>query len=344
MSRSRDLADLGGVTTRLDQVGNSEGALSNRNMVTNGGMNISQRATSVTGLGGNADAYNTLDRFKLSAEGSMAGRLTMSKTADGPNGISANCLKLDCTTSDTSIAAGEALVLSTSLEGQDVQRLGKGVAGAKQSVISFYVKASSSLTFAVELFDSDHARHIVKLFTATTGWNRIEFNVPADVDDGSSPLNDDNGSSLSINFWLHGGSNFTGGTLAASWANKTNNNTRAAGIDSFFSSTANNFFLTGLQFEVGDTSTDFEHISYGDQLQKCQRYFEKYNGNLAGGTDAAGNQWMSIQYKVTKRVTPTITYGALYSTIYNNNIDGFSVNRNNAGEAYITSPKFDAEL
>ena len=309
MSRSRDLADLGGVTTRLDQVGNSEGALSNRNMVLNGSMAVAQRATSVTGLGGNADAYNTLDRFKLSAEGSMAGRLTMSKTADGPNGISANCLKLDCTTADTSIAAGEALILSTYLEGQNVQRLGKGIAGAKQSVISFYVKASSSLTFAIELFDGDNARHIVKLFTATTGWNRIEFNIPADEDDGSSALDDDNAASLYINFWLHGGSTFTGGTLATAWANKTNNNTRAAGIDSFFSSTDNNFFLTGLQFELG-TATPFEHISFGDQLQKCQRYFQRLEwkgGNTIVAQAYSDTSGICGLDYTRKRAEPTFT-------------------------------------
>jgi len=249
-----------------------------RNMVINGAMNVSQRATSVTGLGANADAYNTLDRFKLGVEGTTAGRLTMAQVADGPNGISANCLKLDCTTADTSIAATEFVGVSTYLEGQNVQRLGKGIAGAKQAAISFYVKASSSLTFAVELFDADNGRHIVKLFTATTAWNRIEFYIPADEDDGSSALDDDIASSLVINFWVHGGTNFTSGTLATAWANKTNAN-RAAGIDSIFSNTANNFFLTGVQLEVGPVATEFEQEDISTTLQKCQRYFCKVTGS-----------------------------------------------------------------
>jgi len=248
-----------------------------RNMVINGAMNVSQRATSVTGLGANADAYNTLDRFKLGVEGTTAGRLTMAQVADGPNGISANCLKLDCTTADTSIAATEFVGVSTYLEGQNVQRLGKGIAGAKQAAISFYVKASSSLTFAVELFDADNGRHIVKLFTATTAWNRIEFYIPADEDDGSSALNDDNATSLVINFWVHGGTNFTSGTLATAWANKTNAN-RAAGIDSIFSNTANNFFLTGVQLEVGPVATEFEQEDISTTLAKCQRYFAIIKG------------------------------------------------------------------
>ena len=280
-----------------------------RNMVINGAMNVAQRATSVTGLGANADAYNTLDRFKLGVEGTTAGRLTMSQVADGPNGISANCLKLDCTTADTSIAATEFVGVSTYLEGQNVQRLGKGIAGAKQSVISFYVKASSSLTFAVELFDADNARHIVKLFTATTAWNRIEFYIPADEDDGSSALDDDNATSLSINFWIHGGSNFTGGTLATAWANKTNNNTRAAGIDSFFSSTDNNLFLTGVQFEVGPVATEFEQEDFGVTLAKCKRYFERKEWGASSMDVCIQNTVSSGTYSIhfdTKRADPTV--------------------------------------
>jgi len=283
-----------------------------RNMVINGAMNVSQRATSVTGLGANADAYNTLDRFKLGVEGTTAGRLTMAQVADGPNGISANCLKLDCTTADTSIAATEFVGVSTYLEGQNVQRLGKGIAGAKQAAISFYVKASSSLTFAVELFDADNGRHIVKLFTATTAWNRIEFYIPADEDDGSSALNDDNATSLVINFWVHGGTNFTSGTLATAWANKTNAN-RAAGIDSIFSNTANNFFLTGVQLEVGPVATEFEQEDHGVTLLKCQRYFYKHvSGNanrLMPGSAVSYNGsflMLGVQFPEQMRGTPSL--------------------------------------
>ena len=76
-----------------------------RNMVINGAMNVAQRSASVTGIG-SAAGYFTCDRW-LTTYSSTAGRLTMSQTADGPNGISANCIKLDCTTADTSIDALE---------------------------------------------------------------------------------------------------------------------------------------------------------------------------------------------------------------------------------------------
>jgi len=244
-----------------------------RNMVINGAMNVAQRSASVAAVA--TDGYYTLDRWHINMGTTSAGRLTMSQTADGPNGISANCLKLDCTTADTSIAAGEFIILSQRFEGQNLQRIGKGVVGAKQVTVSFYVKASASFTFGLELYDNDNSRQITKLFDTTTDWVRHEITFPADVDDGSSPFDDDNGNSLSLQFWLNGGATYTGGTLnTASWANDTSAN-RAPGIDSFFSNTANNFFLTGVQMEIGPVATEFEQEDVSTTFKKCQRYFQK---------------------------------------------------------------------
>ena len=281
-----------------------------RNMVINGAMNVSQRATSVTGLGATA-GYFTCDRWKTNFNAS-AGRLTMTQTADGPNGISANCLKLDCTTADTSIAAGEYLFISQYFEGQNLQRIGKGVTGAKQTTLSFYVKANAAFTFGAELVDADNSRSITKLFATTTGWVRHELTFPADVDDGSSPYDDDNAVSLELNFWLHAGSNFTSGTLnTAAFANRVNT-TRAAGIDSFFSSTDNNFFITGVQMEVGPVATEFEQEEISTTLQKCQRYFQtvlKAYG-VVHSCNTSANAYTIINFVSKMRAAPSITMGA----------------------------------
>ena len=282
-----------------------------RNMVINGAMNVSQRATSVTDIG-SSGGYITCDRWQI-ASGNTAGRFTMSQTADGPNGISANCIKLDCTTADSSIAAAENLVLQQKFEGQNLQRIGKGIAGAKQITLSFYVKASAAFTFGVELRDRDNDRQITKLYDTTTDWVRHEFTFPADVDDGSSPFDDDNASSLELRFWLHAGSSFAGGTLnSAAFANTTTAN-RAAGIDSFFSNTANNFFLTGVQLEVGPVATEFEQEDIGVTLRKCQRYFQSYGGDGAferfgtGYNNSNTVARTSINSLVQTRAVPTIS-------------------------------------
>jgi len=258
-----------------------------RNMIINGAMNVAQRGTSFTGIGASSGYSGPIDRFRLSA-GSTAGRLTATQTADGPNGISANCLKLDCTTADTSIAGGEKLIIEQRFEGQNLQRIGKGVAGAKQVTVSFYAKANASFTFACELFDFDNQRQISKLFSVTSDWSRIELTFPADVDDGSSSLADDSAAAMSLFLHLHAGTNFTSGTLnTSSFANNTNAN-RAVGIDSFYSNTANNFFLTGVQMEVGPVATEFEQEDFGVTLSKCQRYYQKWLADTASDSMLTG--------------------------------------------------------
>jgi len=282
-----------------------------RNMIINGAMNVAQRSASVTGLGANGNTYNTIDRWKTNLN-LTAGRFTMTQTADGPNGISANCLKIDCTTVDTSIAGGEAFILHQPIEGQNLQRIGKGVAGAKQITASFYVKASAAFTFALELFDEDNDRQISKLFDTTTDWVRHEIIFPADVDDGSSPFGDDNAISLDFNFWLHAGATFTGGTInTASFANNNNAN-RAVGIDSIFSNTANNFFLTGVQLEVGPVATEFEQEDIGTTLTKCQRYFHSTtfaNGKAASAGGLVNSSTIGVisgmTHPVIMRAAPT---------------------------------------
>ena len=40
-------------------------------------------------------------------------------------------------------------------------------------------------------------------------------------------------------------------------------------------STSNEWFITGVQMEVGRNATEFEHRSYGEELALCQRYYQK---------------------------------------------------------------------
>ena len=280
-----------------------------RNMVINGAMNVAQRSASVAALGA-ADGYFTLDRWQINVGATSAGRLTMTQTADGPNGISANCLKLDCTTADASIAAGELLQIMHKMEGQNLQRIGKGVAGAKQVTASFYVKGNANATYVAELFDGDNTRSIGALFSVTTDWTRVVIVFPADVDDGSSPYGDDNALSLSLIFTLHAGSAFTSASLNTVWSNNDTTK-RAAGGDSFFDATSRTFFLTGVQLEVGPVATEFEQEQISTTLSKCQRYCHVIKGDeddstgLVGYSETTGAARFGVLFPQTMRAVPT---------------------------------------
>ena len=302
MSKAAELASLASA---------SETALSNRNIVINGAMQVAQRATSATGLGG-ATSYPTCDRWNL--QGGTAGRLTMTQTADGPSGF-ANCIKLDCTTADTSVAADEYLILRQLFEGQDLQQIKKGTSDAEQITVSFYVKASGAFNFILELFDRDNTRGVSKLYATTTDWVRHEITFPADT---TGAFGDDNANSMDLAFWLHAGSNYTSGTLQTSWVSNTNAN-RAAGISSFVSSTDNEFFITGVQMEIGPVATPFENRSVGQELALCHRYYwNTYNGAAIGsntgqvnviGRSAGGQNYETISeghFPTTMRAVPTM--------------------------------------
>ena len=288
-----------------------------RNLVMNGEMKVAQRTTSSAGLG--ADAMTrVLDRWGLvtnTGDSATAGRVTMAQVADGPSGF-ANCLKLTTTTADTSIAAGEVMLIQHAFEGQDLQGIYKGVSGAKQVTVSFYVKGNANATYTCELFDRDNLRTIGQAFAVTTDWNRIELTFAADEDDGSSPFDDDNNVSLHIQIFLHGGSTFSGGTFVNNtWANQTNNTRMAESHTSILDATSRTFFITGVQMEIGATATDFEHRSYGEELLLCQRYFQQWGGDLAYGyfggvasITTTSNAFMPLLCTVEMRANPTFAF------------------------------------
>ena len=259
MTKAAELAKMGEVLTN-SQIGGR------RNILINGGMNVAQRGTSETGVGA-ADGFFTCDRWGV-YQGGTAGRLTMTQDSSGPSGF-ANSLKLDCTTADPSIAAGEYFAIYQRLEGQDVQQIKKGTSDAENITVSFYVKGNASATYAVELFDNDNTRQASQLFSVTTDWTRVVKTFTADT---TGAFDDDNAQSLQLNFWIHAGSNLTSGTLNQTFDSNTNAN-RAVGISSFFDSTDRTFFLTGVQLEVGSQATPFEHRSFAEELKLCQRYF-----------------------------------------------------------------------
>ena len=308
-----------------------------KNVIVNGAMNVAQRSTSVTGIGA-SDGYFTVDRFKIDVDAASAGRLTMSQHSDGPSGF-ANCIKLDCTTADTSIAAGERLILRHIIEGQDLQQLKKGTSDAKSFTISFYVKGNAAATYSLSLYDGDNGRTISQTFSVTTSWNRIELTFAGDT---TGAFGDDNGASLYLDIFLHAGSSYTSGTLGTSWA-ANNNATRAVGISSFFDSTNREFFITGYQMEANDNATDFEYENYGTTLAKCQRYYQKqtagtnqYSIFLIGSVDNTSNVYMYGKLNGTMRTSPSFATANTYLYTKPDNTVTYSSTANRSGPEVAT--------
>ena len=279
-----------------------------RNLIINGAMQVAQRSTSATGLGASS-GYFTVDRINFGSSGTSAGRFTMTQTADGPSGF-ANCLKLDCTTADASVAATEWEYLQYSVEAQDLQRLGFGSSDAESFVLSFYVKGNAAATYTIGAYQVDANRWMAQTFSVTSSWNRVSLLWPKDV---SGSIADDNGTGMSFYLTLQVGTNFTSGSVPATWETLNTTDIADSGQTQFFDSTSRTLSITGLQMEIGEQATPFEHESFAATLQKCQRYFQKrvftdadaiWVGANYTGTSAYG----VIEHIVTMRTEPSGAY------------------------------------
>ena len=292
MSKAAELAAL---------IGSGQ-AQGNRNLIINGAMQVAQRGTSSSGLGSNTSANFIADRTFTNSN--SAGRYTASQNTVTDLPGFANSLKLDCTTADTSIAADEYLLLQHRFEGQNLQQLKKGTSSAESVTLSFYVKGNAAATYTAELYDYDNARTFSQRFNVTTSWNRISLTYAGDT---SGALDNDNALSFILMVWLHAGSNYTSGTQNSGWA-AYDATTRVNSSDtSFFDSTDRTFEITGIQLEIGDVATPFEHEDFGTTLAKCQRYYQINYASWYGVAAASGYFVSSnITYKPDLRANPAL--------------------------------------
>jgi len=209
-----------------------------------------------------------------------AGRYTMSQSdVTDLEGFS-NALKIDCTTADTSIAAGEALIINQRLEGLNLQQIKATSTSTRAFTVSFYAKSNASRAIASEItFTNGTNRQISKLHTIGTSWARYTMTVPAA---SSTQIDNDNSHEGDLNFWIHAGSTYSSGTINDDALDSITNANRAVGIGSIFASTDNTLEITGIQLEVGSQATPFEHRSFGEELALCQRYMHRWDGTTGG--------------------------------------------------------------
>ena len=281
------------------------GLWTGRNLWINGEFTSSQRATSASSI--TSAGYHTVDRLYFNY-GSM-GTWTLSQSTDVPSGKGFGySFKADCTTADASPASTDKLLVAQSIEGQNLQRLKKGTSDAEDITISFWVKSGKTGVHIVEIYDNDNTRSINKSYTISSAdtWENHSITFAGDT---TGTLTNDNGTSLTIGFWLGAGSNFTSGTLATSWASATNAN-RAVGQVNLADNTANNWLITGIMVEAGSSATPFEHEDISTTLQKCQRYFTKIapkvNAVTVRGYNSSGAVIASrVQFATRMRADPT---------------------------------------
>jgi hypothetical protein len=335
MTKAAELAKMGEVLTN-SQIGGR------RNMIINGAMQVAQRGE-LTGC--TVSQYTTCDRFLLDI--SSLGTWTTSQSTDVPSGQGfANSLKLDCTTADASPSAGDFMILNQRIEGYNLQALAKGSSSANPMTLSFWVKSTKTGTYVVEMYDNDNTRTFSKAYTISSAdtWEKKTLTYDGDT---TGTFDNDNNTSLQIFMWLGAGSNYTSGTISEAWGSRTLANA-AAGQVNIADSTDNNFYITGLQVEVGSQATPFEHRSFGEELSLCERYFvECFSGDSVyesgSGTGWAFSTTGTVSYRpfrVQMRAKPTVSWSGSGTIHVSDDISASSNVTNIVTNTGVTSRDF----
>jgi hypothetical protein len=270
-------------------------------------MSIAQRGTSASGI--TSSGYQTVDRLTLDLN--SAGTWTVSQDTDVPTGQGfSKSFKLACTTANASLSASNRIAFRQFFEGQMFQLLKKGTSNAESVTLSFWVKSNKTGTYVIELYDHDNSRHINKSYTINSAdtWEKKTLTFAGDT---TGSLDNDNALSFHLEFWLGAGSTYTSGSLQTSWGSNTTAN-RAVGVVNLADSTSNYINFTGVQLEVGTSASDFEFLPYDVNLNRCERYFQFWQG------------WMGM-FTQTTQFASTGTFRTQMRSAPSASIDGVAV-------------------
>ena len=254
-----------------------------RNMVINGAMQVAQRGTDFNDV---ANGTYTIDRWKLGKNNTDNAVINIDRVTTSPDGFS-NSLKISVGTAESALAADESLLLQHLIEAQNLQHLQNGLSGAQSVTLSFWVRSDKTGTYTAAIRKPDNTdRNQSKEYTisAADTWEHKSLTFSGDTSGGG--IANDNGAGFFCDWWLAGGSNFTGGTMDT-WANTATQRLSTNQVN--LMDGTNEWYITGVQLEVGENASDFEHRSFGEELAACQRYFCKsFDTGVTPGT-ADGN-------------------------------------------------------
>jgi hypothetical protein len=291
-----------------------------RNKIINGSMEIAQRGTSFTVNTGFGANY-TLDRYSRIAVTSAV--VTVTQASDGPASEPTLPYSLRCTvaTADPTVTASELWTLLQKIEGYSARDL-----IGKTFTLSFWARSSKIGTHCVAFYNNDYPsadRYYVAEYNISVAdtWEYKEITIIGGLITAGT-WDWTNGSGLTVGWTLYCGATRQGvaGSWQSGWALATSSQVNV--LDTI----GNIFAITGVQLEVGDIATAFEHRPFGVELSMCQRYYEKSFpyatapaqnvGATLGAAYATGqvlNQPFSsaVNFAVSKRAAPTIT---TYST------------------------------
>ena len=267
-------ASDGTCTAKLTSVGG--GQLSHRNIVVNGDMRIAQRGTSSTSSG-----IYSVDRFGVWYHGTneaptQAQVDVSSGTTPYTNGFR-KALKVTNGNQTSGAGADDYIWIQNNLEAQDIANSGWNYLSTSSFItLSFWVKSSVAQDFKCYLRTRDGTERQYPFATGSLTadtWTKITKTIP-----GNSGLQFDNNNAqgLQINIGCFFGTNLTAsGVTENAWGSWSSTARVPDMTSTWYTTNDATFEVTGIQLEVGSQATPFEHLTMGEDLSLCQRYYFK---------------------------------------------------------------------
>ena len=296
------------------------GALSHRNMIINGAMQVAQRGTSAT-----TNGFGTVDRFSINYSGLDAAptqaqhALTSSDTGPYEEGFRSS---FHITNANQTSGAGTAdrIIIPHLIEAQDIANFGWNYTSTSSYItLSFWCKSSVAQNFYGRLQTSDGTAQNYAFETGSLSantWTKITKTIP-----GNSNLqfDDNNAVGLTIEFNLFRGTDTTGSVTLNAWG-AYNSSARVPDMTSTWYTTNNaTWEITGVQLEKGQVATPFEHRSYGDELERCFRYYQRNVGvtkvfPLVNLSTTSLSSWISFYKKMRTQPSDVGIVGSAINT------------------------------
>lgn len=295
-----------------------------RNRIINGDMRIDQRNAGASVTINNSNSY-TLDRWQ--AHDNSDGTFTVERSTTAPASFT-NSLKITVTGTDSTIGTAQNAMITQAIEGFNAGDLAWGTASAQSVTLSFWVNSSSTGTFTGAINNSAYNRSYPFSYTISSAntWEKKTISISGDT---SGTWTTDNSAGIRLWFSIAVGSSQSGS--AGSWYGAEYYG--ATGQTNLLANNGATFYITGVQFEVGSTATDFERRPIGTELALCQRYFTDAGAGWVGIEETTTTFYTSIPLPVVMRATPTAT---IISSNISTRIVGSGSDRTITGCAFST--------
>ena len=313
----------------------------NKNLVVNGACLIAQRGTSST-----TNGYGSVDRFRVFFTGlDESPTQAQADVAAGTNPYTSGfrkCLKVTNGNQTSGAGAGDYLVIRTTLEAQDIANSGWNYTSSSSNVtLQFWIKSSVAQNFYGRLQTQDGTTYNFPFETGSLSadtWTKITKTIS-----GNSNLtfNNDNGGGLRVEIIPFYGTDYTANPTLDTWAAHSSSSRTPDYTSTWYTTNDATFEITGLQLEVSDHATSFEHRSFAEELALCQRYY--YKNTIIGivifndYNNSTSNFWGTMFLPTVMRANPTATItNVLSGSISGTNTSVFMLSfQSSAGTTYF---------